>query len=96
VDGVVKGDLHGESGIIIGNAGKVEGNVFASEVVLYGEIKGKIETQKLEMKKGSVLNGDIVVSNLITENGCVFNGHCSMNSNVQQNYSELSEIEQTS
>jgi cytoskeletal protein CcmA (bactofilin family) len=91
VDGIVKGDLHGDSGIIIGNAGKVEGNVFATEVVLYGEVKGKVEAQKLEMKKGSVLNGDIVVATLITENGCVFNGHCSMNSNEQQTYSDISE-----
>lgn len=83
IDGIVKGDLTGESGIVIGNSGKVEGNIFATEVVLYGEVKGKIETKRLELKKGSKLNGDISVSSLIAENGCMFNGNCKMNEQVQ-------------
>jgi len=91
IDGIVKGDVHGDSGVIIGNSGKVEGNIFGTEVMLYGEVKGKIETQKLELKKGSVLNGDIVAVNLITESGCIFNGNCVMNENVQDNVKELSE-----
>ena len=84
IDGIVKGDLTGESGIVIGNTGKVEGNIFATEVVVYGEVKGKIETKKLELKKGSVINGDISIASLITENGCTFNGHCAMNEVNQQ------------
>ena len=91
IDGIVKGDVHGDSGVIIGNSGKVEGNIFGTEVLLYGEVKGKIETQKLELKKGSVLHGDIVAVNLITESGCIFNGNCSMTENVQDNVKELSE-----
>ena len=95
VDGTIKGDLNGESGIIIGTSGNVIGNIFASEVVIYGEVQGKVECLKLELKKGSTLNGDIVVSNLITENGCTFNGRCTMNESVQQNVKELSESIQT-
>ena len=95
IDGIVKGDLHGDSGVIIGTTGKIEGNIFGTEVVLYGEVKGKVETQKLELKKGSVLNGDIVAVNLVTESGCVFNGHCSMNENVQNNVTELSDSVQS-
>jgi cytoskeletal protein CcmA (bactofilin family) len=84
IDGTVKGDLNGEAGIVIGNSGKVEGNIFATEVVVYGEVKGKIETKRLELKKGSHLNGDINVTILIAENGCSFNGNCIMNEVIQQ------------
>ena len=95
VDGTIKGDLNGESGIIIGSTGHVIGNILATEVVIYGEVHGKVECQKLELKKGASLNGDVVVSNLITENGCSFNGKCTMNENVQQNVTELSETVQS-
>ena len=92
IDGVIKGDLTGDSGIVIGNQGMVEGNICASEVVVYGNVTGNIETVKLELKKGSFLNGNVSVTQLITESGCSFNGKCSMNDNVKQmNVTELAE-----
>jgi cytoskeletal protein CcmA (bactofilin family) len=78
IDGTIKGDLTGDSGIVIGIHGAVEGNVCASEVVLYGNITGNIETKRLELKKGCSLNGNISAINLITEQGAVFNGKCAM------------------
>jgi cytoskeletal protein CcmA (bactofilin family) len=92
IDGTIKGDLTGDSGVVIGLQGSIEGNICASEVVVYGNVTGNIETQKLELKKGSTLNGDISVTHLVTEQGCSFNGKCSMNDNVKQmNVTELAE-----
>lgn len=84
IDGIVKGDLTGDSGIVIGVHGAVEGNIVASEVVNYGHIKGNVETPKLEMKKGSKIDGDINVNQFIAEMGSAFNGKCSM-SEIQRN-----------
>jgi cytoskeletal protein CcmA (bactofilin family) len=78
IDGAVKGDLTGDSGIVVGVNGSVEGNIVASEVVNYGNIQGNIETQRLELKKGSSLNGDITTSQLNAELGSSFNGKCTM------------------
>jgi cytoskeletal protein CcmA (bactofilin family) len=78
IDGTIRGDLTGDSGIVIGIKGKIEGNVVATEVVNYGEIKGNVEAQRLELKKGSVLSGDISVSQLLAELGSTLNGKCSM------------------
>ena len=79
VDGTIKGDLTGDSGVVIGTQGKVEGNVCATEVMVYGTIVGNVETQKLELKKGSFLNGDINVQQFTAEQGSRFNGRCTMN-----------------
>lgn len=79
IDGIIKGDLTGEIGIIIGNKGMVEGNVCAKEVVVYGNVKGNIEADKLELKRGSNINGDLIVNNLHTEIGAIMNGSCTMN-----------------
>lgn len=78
IDGTIKGDLTGDSGIVIGHMGRIVGSVCASEVVVYGNVEGNIETNRLELKKGSKINGDITVNNLVTEQGCTFNGKCIM------------------
>jgi cytoskeletal protein CcmA (bactofilin family) len=78
IDGTIKGDLTGDSGIVIGHSGKIIGSVCASEVIVYGSVEGNIETNKLELKKGSRVSGDINANNLITEQGCNFNGKCTM------------------
>ena len=78
VDGAIKGDLTGDSGIVIGIHGSVEGNIVATEVVNYGHIQGNVETQKLDLKKGSLLLGDITVNQLNAEMGSSFNGKCTM------------------
>lgn len=78
IDGTVKGDLTGDSGIVIGVNGRVEGNVVSPEIVNYGHIQGNVEAQRLELKKGSSTNGDIAVIQLLTELGSLFNGKCAM------------------
>jgi cytoskeletal protein CcmA (bactofilin family) len=88
IDGIIKGDLTGDSGIVIGNNGRVEGNICASEVHVYGTVAGNIETNRLELKRGSNVNGDITVNNLLTEQGCTFNGKCIMKSE-ESNVTEL-------
>ena len=88
IDGIIKGDLTGEIGIIIGSKGMVEGNVCAKEVIVYGNIKGNIEADRLELKRGSYINGDLIVNNLHTEIGAIINGNCSMNAK-EENIPEL-------
>jgi cytoskeletal protein CcmA (bactofilin family) len=80
IDGTITGDLKGDSGIIVGNTGKIEGNLTSPEVIVYGSIKGNIECDKLELKRGSDVSGDISVSSFITEQGAKFNGKCKMKS----------------
>ena len=84
IDGTIKGDLTGDSGIVIGIKGRVEGNIVASEIVNYGQVQGNIETQRLELKKGSTLNGDVSVNQLITEQGSAFNGKCTTIENIKR------------
>jgi cytoskeletal protein CcmA (bactofilin family) len=78
IDGIIKGDLTGEIGIIIGNTGKIEGNVCSKEVLVYGVVAGNIEADRLELKRGCKVEGDITVNFLLTENGAIFNGGCAM------------------
>lgn len=79
VDGSVKGDLQVKGKLVIGNAGRVEGEVECNNGDISGELKGKITVQELLMLKGtSTLTGDIITKRLSIEPGSVFNGNCSM------------------
>lgn len=98
IDGHVVGNLRGESGIIIGEKGTIEGNVNAVDVVIYGTVKGNIKAHKLELKRTGSLNGDITVEELVTESGTIFNGSCKMGddkskSNIIDMKSEMKENE---
>lgn len=78
IDGHVVGNLRGESGIIIGEKGTVEGNIHAVDIVISGTVKGNIKAHKLELRRSGALEGDIVVEELLTEPGAKFNGVAKM------------------
>lgn len=78
IEGHIVGNLRGESGIIIGEKGVIEGSVNAVDVIIYGTVKGNIKSHKLEIKKTGSLEGDIIVEEFITESGGRFNGNCKM------------------
>jgi len=78
IDGHVVGNLRGESGIIIGEKGIVEGNVNAVDVAIYGTVKGNIKAHKLELKRSGILEGDTNIEILVAESGSKFTGNSKM------------------
>lgn len=89
IDGHVVGNLRGESGIIIGEKGIVEGNVNAVDVTIYGTVKGNIKAHKLELRRSGSLDGDITVEELVTESGSRFNGNSKMGDKSKSNIIDM-------
>ena len=79
VDGVLKGKISGENTLIVGEKGKVLGEIRAVETVVYGRVEGVIESKKLEIKKSGAVTGDVIIDIFIIEDGGIYNGSCSMN-----------------
>ncbi len=78
IDGTVKGNIKSDSMLIIGETGNIEGDIVCSEILIYGKVQGNVTCERLELKKGAVLNGDIKTRVLVIEEGAVYNGKCSM------------------
>ncbi len=79
VDGTVKGNLQVKGKLVVGNAGRVEGEVECSNGDISGVLSGKIAVQELLLLKGSSkFTGDIITKRLSIEPGSVFNGTCAM------------------
>ena len=85
----VVGNLRGESGIIVGEKGVVEGNVNAVDVIIYGTVKGNVKAHKLELKRSGSLDGDIIVEELMTESGAKFNGTSKMGDKSKSNIIDM-------
>ena len=75
IEGRVVGDVHSEKQILVSAGGIVEGDIYAPEVVVGGEVKGSISaTQRTELHPASVVFGDITTVQLEVHEGGHVNG----------------------
>ncbi|NPA41980.1 MAG: polymer-forming cytoskeletal protein [Aquificae bacterium] len=84
IDGHVKGNIKSNSTLVIGESGKIEGDIQCTDILIHGVVNGNVEAQRIELKKGATLNGDIRVNVLVIEEGAVYNGHCSMGTSLSE------------
>ncbi|MFO7853551.1 MAG: bactofilin family protein [Bacteroidota bacterium] len=86
IDGVLIGNLSTKGKVVIGNTGKIKGEVQCKNSEVCGEIDGKINvSQLLTLKISSRINGDIITEKLSIEPGARFTGNCNMaDENEQQ------------
>ncbi|HVP64092.1 MAG TPA: polymer-forming cytoskeletal protein [candidate division Zixibacteria bacterium] len=76
LDGEVEGniELRGHS-LVIGPNGRIRANVHAKDVVVHGKVDGNLRaTEKVELKKSALLNGDIFTQRIVIEDGAFFKG----------------------
>lgn len=79
IDGTINGTLRVKGKIVIGSAGKVEGELVCRNSDISGHMKGKVRVQEqLSLKATSVFEGDIVTKRLSIEPGSQFTGTCRM------------------
>lgn len=84
IEGKVIGNVKSKSKVALGNSSNIQGNIFAQNADIEGEVKGKIEiSELLVLKATAIINGDIVTGKLVVEPGAVFNGSCKMGAAVK-------------
>lgn len=87
VDGHLKGHIHCDGRVVVGQEGVVDGNVQSKYLYLEGTIKGNIKTSSgIVLKSSAKLDGNIdVYSGFIEiQSGAIFNGTCLMNRTDEQ------------
>jgi cytoskeletal protein CcmA (bactofilin family) len=79
IDGSLTGNLNTSGKLVIGETGKVNGEIVCKNSEVLGEIKGKIKVSELlSLKATSKIFGDIVTKKLAIEPGSRFTGNCNM------------------
>ncbi len=81
IDGHVKGNVSCQGELVIGKDGVVDGEVKAASAILSGRITGKLLVEgRVELSSTARMEGDVVCSKLVIEEGAFFQGHCQMSS----------------
>ncbi|MEJ2724391.1 MAG: polymer-forming cytoskeletal protein [Deltaproteobacteria bacterium] len=81
IDGGFKGRIECESILVIGETGKVEGDIVAENLLVAGELIGNATAKnQLKIRQKGRLYGDICAEALVMEPGVIFEGKCHMNS----------------
>ena len=79
VDGSLNGKLITKGKVVIGETGKVKGEISCKNSDVEGSIEGKITVSELlALKTKARINGDIIANKLAIEPGCQFSGNCDM------------------
>lgn len=75
VDGEVEGSLESHSLLTVGPHGKVKANIRASEVVIFGTVRGNVEVAgKIAIREQGSLVGDIKAAGISIDDGAYFKG----------------------
>jgi len=79
IDGEIKGNLSCKGKLILGERGKITGDVECTNALIEGEVKGKIVVKELlQVKDSAIIDGDISTDKLHVDSGAVFNVSCHM------------------
>jgi cytoskeletal protein CcmA (bactofilin family) len=75
LDGEMVGKLESLNRLTVGVKGKAEATIKAAEVVIAGAVTGNVEaTQRIVLRKGANLVGDVKTAGIVIEDGAFFRG----------------------
>lgn len=90
IEGKIIGNVNVEGGVVLGEKGVIEGDIFTKSAIIYGTVNGNVKATQLEIKKTGCVCGDIDTDSLEIELGAKYNGKLNMQS------SPLSRLEKAS
>lgn len=89
VDGRVEGKVDSEGDIVVGPTGVIEADITGVNVTVGGKVTGNITAQdRLEMKTGAEVYGDVVYTTIVIEEGVTFEGRCRSHHQARQSSDE--------
>ena len=89
IDGVVNGNISCAAKLVLGESGKIVGNVISQSAEIEGFVEGELQIQeRLVLKSTARIQGNIITQSIVIEEGAVFDGVCKM-SNALANSSSI-------
>lgn len=79
IDGNFKGEIATGGTLIVGEEGVIEANMYVSDIVIGGEIKGDIiAAKRIEIDPSGKVVGDIQAPSIVIRDGAILEGKCGM------------------
>ena len=79
INGVLTGNLITKGRVIIGETGKIKGEISCKNADILGLVEGSLTVSDLlSLKSTATVIGEITIGRIAIEPGCKFNGNCKM------------------
>lgn len=88
VDGKLEGSVDNARQVIVGEEGKITGDVTAQNVVCAGEIEGNVCAEMVEVLSKASVKGDIRAKKMIVEEGGRIEGLCNIGNTLESETEE--------
>ncbi len=89
VDGEIEGTVKCDGKLVVGEKGRILGDIFCVNAEVMGDINGKLTVdQLLSIKATAKVEGEIKTGKLSIEPNAIFKGTCSMGSEMKANLSK--------
>lgn len=86
VDGEIEGNINCDGKLVVGEKGRITGEIFCVNAEVMGEINGKLNVEQLlTIKATAKVEGEIKTSKLSIEPNAIFKGTCSMGNDARPN-----------
>ena len=91
IDGSFKGTINCEE-LVIGIRGKLEGEIKAEKLYVYGELLGKAVVDSLFIAGSAKLKGDVTHSSIAIEPGAYIDGSCIRADRLQPSSRQVQQV----
>ncbi len=82
LDGFIKGEVKCSQRLVMGETGKVEGNIRTKDAIIMGTIEGEIHAEgTLHLKGTALIRGTINAKFMMVDEGARYVGECRIGSN---------------
>ena len=79
VEGEIEGDISSQRNVVVGEGGKVSGQINADSITIGGKVSGTVRAkEKLVLDPNGYIKGDIFTKILVIEAGARFDGKSKM------------------
>ena len=92
LDGTILGNINSDAKVMMGEQGKIKGNVTTRSSGIKGEFEGELKVrEKLHIHSSARIEGTIHTKTLIVENGAQIIGNCNVGTIQPETASEILE-----
>ncbi len=87
VEGHIQGKLSTDGSVIIGEKGRVQGDIHCADLLVCGHIEGNISAHQLQLKQTAHIQGNIETQTLQIEPGALYQGSVTMKTDAHPSIS---------
>jgi cytoskeletal protein CcmA (bactofilin family) len=79
IHGEVEGSINCSGELVVGKTGRVKADLDVGSAIIAGRVEGKIVAKgRVELQTNSHLTGDVNAKSFVIQDGCFFQGNCTM------------------